>query len=465
MVIVQHGAIKRRRQRPRETEKPENKLARRNLIGVGLMLVVAWAYGFFPNMISNFQNGRGRVVVDNVLPPVPAAQVLLKVLFAAFVLVAVWLLLTNLKRKVAPRNGALFILMLPFLVITIASLANSGKPSLDTVIYPLAVLTLWRVQVPFRALTIVGWVTVIGAAISFAMGVLVPEVGATLPPIIGDKVYWPTLLVGPYAHPNVLGLGISMGIPFVFLIKRRFVRTVGLLIVALDVAWSGNRCSILAMGICLAVFALLSMKKGERKWSGIAAVAGAYLVISTPLTSQAPDDYSYRGQIWAASLDFWRGSPWLGGGPDYYKTAAEYANDMGATAFSGHNALVHLLATGGICMLLAVILLHVVAWQSALKLPALAGRVSLAFIVIAIFNGWLQNTISYTDLTELAYVTWMPLAVMLFAADHKSIADAEIPMMVRRKNVLPVRYARLAARKESLPLGAMPPGPSSSSLG
>lgn len=405
--------------RPRKVELDpgglEDRNASRNRRGVAAMLVIAWAYGFFPNLITVFQNGRDRVVVDNVVPPAAAAQVLLKVLFVAFCLVAIWLLIRNIRTKVAPRNGSFVLLTLPFLVTTAASLVNGGKLSADTIIYPLAVFTYWRVQAPARTLVSVGWITVIGATLSFALGALVPDAGTTLPPIVGDKAYWPTLLAGPYSHPNVLGLGISMGIPFVFYIRRRSVRGFGIVVVALDVAWSGNRCSILALAICFAVYAVLHLRQNARKWTVFPVLAGAYLVISTPLTINGPDDYSYRGQIWAASFDFWKDRPWLGGGPDYYKIAAEYANDLGSTAFSGHNMMVHLLTTGGIFLLLAGGMLYIGAFGAGLRQPGLAGRISISFIVLSIFNGWLQNTITYTDLTELAFVGWMPLAVLMFA--------------------------------------------------
>lgn len=244
---------------------------------VMLLLALAWSYGFIPNMISTIQNGHSRVEVDKVLPPVPAAQMTLKIIFAAFVALAIILLLSTLKTKVPARHWLLFVMLTPFVLTSFSAMLNGDKFSLDTAIYPLTVLVLWRTQVPIRNLVVIGWITGLASAASFGLGLVVPLVGTTLPPIVGDKAFWPTLLAGPYAHPNVLGLALAMGIPFIFLIKQRPIQILAVGLAFLSVLWSGNRCSILAAAVCIAVYAYTSFRPNGKLLPAVVAVAGAAL--------------------------------------------------------------------------------------------------------------------------------------------------------------------------------------------
>lgn len=381
---------------------------------VRLLIVVAWAYGVIPSLLNIAAHGRGRATVDSVVPltgmPLQVGHLLLLVFLALSAGVAFH---TFLSRMPAP-HGTLLLFLAPVAALYLAQLHAGGRPSILTLSYPLAVIAFWRLRPPIQILSIVGVLAIATAAGSIVLGFLKPDWATTPPPLVGDKAAFPTLLAGPYFHPNSLGIMLSLGLPFVFLLRRRLTRYAGMITIVFAVVWSGNRNAMLAVGIALVVYFLLQHRPQHVGWAVIPMLGAAVLTIRSPLTFDSVFVYSGRGQIWLGSLEDWAAHPWLGGGPDYYARSAQINSQLGLSAFSGHNLMVHLLATGGLVTLVCFVALFVGVVIRALRLAH--GRVvALCYLVMFAFDSWLQSPPSLLGLEDKAWVAWMPLAVILFA--------------------------------------------------
>ncbi|MCI4658237.1 O-antigen ligase family protein [Cryobacterium zhongshanensis] len=392
-----------------------------------MLIVLSWLFGFLTNLFKVLQDGRvDRIVVSNDAAATGVVRVFIYSFLIAVIVLAAIIIVDNVSAATpSTKLWMLGVALLPFVVILFSDLANGEKPASDVAVYPLVVFALWRARVAFRTLRVLGWITVVSALVSIGMGFVLPSIGTTLPPIIGDKVYWPTLLAGPYSHPNVLGLALSMGLPFVFLIHNRFALIVGILSTLFAVGWSGNRCSMLAAAIAILVFMLVRWRPETRLRPLAILAVGAYLTCVIPVMTTDTADYSLRGQIWIESLKSWRDSPVFGHGSGFYFMIGQYSNSFGPTAFNGHNAFVHLLATGGLLLLAAVVLFMVTVYRSGRNLPVMYRAVTMSFSIMLVYNAWLQNTITFTGLSEIGYIGWLPMALILFASAKPSALARE----------------------------------------
>ena len=164
------------------------------------------------------------------------------------------------------------------------------------------------------------------------------------------------LLAGPFGHSNTLGIYLALSLPFALYVSNRIRRIAMMGFCFFVILWTGSRSAIIAALIGLAVTFVVSRTAISARRSvatlGLAAVGLTAAVL--PFVVTDPRAFTTRGAIWQGSLQVWSRSPLFGGGPDWYSRIAEYANDLGAQASSGHNLVVTLLATGGIASLVLV---------------------------------------------------------------------------------------------------------------
>ncbi|WP_374223905.1 O-antigen ligase family protein [Rhodococcus sp. KRD175] len=383
-----------------------------NHLLASLLIFSAWAYGVVPNYLNIVSSGRGEVLTTNVRVISGTAQVMGQLFLLLTAACAVALLINTMSRPSTLHYPAIMLLLLPFILLSISSITNAGGYSIYSLVYPLVVIALWRAQVGLSVLATVGWLTVFLAIASLALGLINKEIGTAPAPIEGGKVIWDSLLAGPHSHPNVLGLALSLGLPFVPLIKQLPVKVVGTALIAVALVWSGNRNSIFAGGAVLLIWLLISCTR-RKKWVILPIIIGTAMTIMTPILSNNAADFSFRGRIWNASLLRAHESPLFGLGPRFYQLIARFRNELGQTAFSGHNAYVHTVTTGGIATTLAVVLLLTLIAKRSIESTS-SDFVPALFITGLIFNSWLQNPGTYSGLDVMSYAFFIPMAILLF---------------------------------------------------
>ena len=383
----------------------------KDVIG-GVLIVSAWAYGVVPNYLNVANSQRTASITYKAQAITGLGQTMGQLFLISTALCAFALIVMTIRDKGPARHAGLVLLIAPFVALTASGILAGGGYTIYVLIYPLAILALWRAQLPLQSLSLIGWLTLALAVFSLVLGYTNPEVGTTDAPIVGDKVAWSSLLAGPHSHPNVLGLALAAGLPFMWLVRFNTVKWAGIPLLAWAIVWSGNRNSILAAGVVLVAWLILRRTKSVR-WLAVPAAIGAGLVFLTPLTSEDASDYSYRGQIWSGTFRLWEANPWLGGGPRFFQLTAQYRSELGQTAFSGHNAFVHTLATGGLITVALVTVLMIYAFKRSMNLAG-DRTIPLLFLLGVVFNSWLQNPAVLSSVDVMSYTYWVPLAVILF---------------------------------------------------
>jgi hypothetical protein len=367
-------------------------------------------------------------------------------------MICLYLLARNVRTRPATDIIWPILFLLPWFAIQILASLHAGDPiSAQGVLYPLLGVTVWVVSPQLQVLTTVGWLTILTAigSVIFAslspLGLFGAGIAGADKVIIGSDA---TLLAGPYPHPNQLGLVLALGSPFVFLIKSRLVRVFGMTIIGVAIAWCAARTSLLAFAVMLTLYGLTHAQTVNlrRKLFAAAFTVGCTLVIWTPLHESNPTAYSFRGQIWLASLSIWHSAKAFGAGPLFYSKSALGDYHFGAQAFHGHNLLVDTLTKAGYVGFAAIFAFVVFglarrAWQLAAVslVPAL-------FSIVIIFTSWLEVPFSFGNLGFLGYTVWLPAAVLVMSGPeflrgaHQDVRDGSpIALEPRDLHRAPVR--------------------------
>lgn len=216
----------------------------------------------------------------------------------------------------------------------------------------------------------------------------------------------------------------------------RRTRNVTLLIITVALLWSASRTGLYSLGAGLLVAWILPLLRGGMRSFAVtfaAAAAGAVVVV-LPLTNDSLRAFSDRGQIWIGSLDAWTNNPLTGNGINWYSQIALVNNVLLPQAFHGHNLFVHWLATGGVVLVLAVLIFLIkaliVARDEAKSGQYLAASYLVGFLVMAA----LEVNISFRDLTPTFWVMVVPLAVI--------VLQKRVPHLRRQHPVIAAKVRR-----------------------
>jgi hypothetical protein len=157
-------------------------------------------------------------------------------------------------------------------------------------------------------------------------------------------------LASVFGHSNTLGIAIALGIPFILLIERRVARLVFLALAIWVLVWSSSRTGLFAAGFAFVFMSIL--RRMPRRLAGPVAWAGSLMVLAVvfllPLRTTDPNAFTRRGAIWIGSLAQAHHNVLLGQGPNWYSDIAQFDNDLGNQASSGHNWFVSTLVLGGL---------------------------------------------------------------------------------------------------------------------
>lgn len=428
----------------REALTPDLRASR----SIRWIVILAWAACTVPSLIQNLTTGRrANAVADMAASTQSAALAAYGATFLLLVLCASQILTSRVATNGRGVVGVVLIL-LPWSMSVISSLAAGVALPYNTLALPLVAIALWRLNAKLEDLVPVAWLTGLTATVALLMGLLLPSRGllhgssghlsTADKAIIGD-----TLLAGPFNHSNQLGVVLALGLPAVLLLSNKKARFWITAATVLALAWSASRGSLVAVAVGIVAVFLVSMfdVAGRRALARLVVIACAAVVVYVPLTTDTLAAYSDRGQIWRASLAGWEESPLFGKGYVWYSAMATVRNDLTEVAFNGHNLFVHAAVTGGIALLLALVLL-------CLRMASVSGSVagegkffamaySVGFFAIAV----LEVPSRFRDLDPTAWVSLLPLAVLLM--QNPVASGLKSPAPKANRSLRPYRPATL----------------------
>jgi hypothetical protein len=408
----------------------EQQSPRERYLGARLLLMLAWAYGVLPSLLQVVRSARPAIDVSVTVTPVPIAARATQLLVLLMMTTSGAVILQNIRMRVSA--GALAMFLAPWALMMVLTLRANGEVKYSMLLFPLVAGAFWTARVPLRVLSTIGVLTVVTAVISLVMGKFT-SLGVVRNASFADKALVGDggLLAGPFTHPNALGLALVIGLPALFLVERTWVRRLGVLVILVALVWCGARTSLAAAILVLLVAVALRKPTIMRvRLVQLGLVAGAVAVCWVPLHAVSPSAYNNRGQVWLGSREVWRAHSWLGAGPDYYRSAGVYANELGRQAFHGHNLLIHLLTTGGVVAVAVVSVFLLETERRAIRLARGGETFPLLFLVAFAGASILEVVTDFRTPSGYGVVAWISMAAIFFAREVTQSRDEVEPGII-----------------------------------
>ncbi len=299
-----------------QTRRPD--MRRHRLAVVLVWLVVAWAV--VPRTVNSLTvpKVRGEVGVE-VAASSAAAALSTTFLTLAVLGLCCLIVLDSWDDRQPASVLRLAAVLAPWGYLLLRDLFVGATPRMGSLVYGAVVVALWRLPLDRRVLVALGYSAGASAALSVAMGVLVPSAGvfrtAIGSMVTDDKTVLPWgLLVGFYSHSNTLGQSLALGLPLVMLIPRRVLRAVLVGTMLFALLWSASRTSWIAVLVAGAGASPTGgMPRALRKLAAAAAMTGAILIASlVPWLATDPTVFSSRGIVWITTKEAFEVTPWFG---------------------------------------------------------------------------------------------------------------------------------------------------------
>lgn len=348
--------------------------------------------------------------------------------------------------------ACLTVLAAAVVVIWFADLVEAGMLAVAAAVAPACYVTMRAVYsgvIDFHGLTIIVVMLAIAAARprvavlhTLAVLLVVATIGALMLGFLrpelaiqmeggevterADKQLLPGLgiLTGVSPHGNAMGQLLSMGLPLMILIQRRWVRFTAIGLMLFGLAWTASRGSMLTAAVALALMfglPLITHRGLRTSVERLAVAAAVFVCAALPwMMGLADDAFSARGGIWRGSTEVWlEQSPIFGLGPQWYTLRTfEASSPVINVAVSGHNQLVQLAVTGGM-VLLALALIQTLAFVIATTGRRARHDVLATAVIAGLWvNGWLEYAMGYIDDVPTWPVTFPILAVLWFCRDR-----------------------------------------------
>lgn len=397
------------------------------------VIVLAWAAVVMPSLVQSYTAPKSRTFTSDTETASAASSLVNLGLSVALTGVLLLLLVRYLNDLPTDRRGVLVVLLLPWLYQVSRDAFAGTSLRIGGLLYPLIVVVIWILRPKLQQLAILGYLIGLTALISVVMGALDPAKGilsSTEGSIITpDKQLLPWgILIGPLTDGNPLGQFLALGLPAAVYIRSRGWRWSIFLVTSFAVLWTSNRSSLAALLIGLIVSALLKIApRGTRRLStAVIVTLFAAVVAYLPLTATQNDAFTNRGYIWSASLRHWADHPLIGLGSQWYSQSAKYANNIGPTAFHGHNQFVQILVLGGLINLVLVVLMLIALIRVAARWSEFrAVTVPAAFLAMMLTSGALEVSLSFVHRSFLLPVTVLTITYMCFADEER--LDTPVP--------------------------------------
>jgi hypothetical protein len=327
--------------------------------------------------------------------------------------------------------GALFVMVLPWIYLVVRDLFVAESPTLPTLVYPVVVFTLWVLKPDVDTLGLIGYLAGAAALLSLLLAVVLPSKGlfvtSTGALVNEDKNILPWgSLVGFLTHANNLGQFLAVSVPLICAIRRPAHRYPLLLITLFALVWT----SFLAVGIAALAAAAIAIVPWAVRHAMAVTVAAVPFVAGCllPWFVHDPEAFSNRGLIWMQSALWWRESEWFGLGANWFGDVGQTSQRISATAFHGHNQLMHFLVTGGLVLALAVAVQLVFVIVRAGRLAGQGTMVGAVYLAALAGTCVLEKSFAIVDNTLMFPVVVLPLAVIAFCA----MSDDDVSTSPRR---------------------------------
>ncbi len=397
---------------------------------VHAIICLAWAFAVLPAFIDLLR--RGPQGAADAVSSTTFGSELGTALSTALVLLCFRLIFSHFHEAPKASIWILAAFLAPWVAIELVSAASAGYiAGPQVVLYPVIAVTFWLVSPPLRLARTVGVLAAITAGTSIFLGLVSPLGVVNAGPAALDKSiigHAPFLLAGPYGSSNHLALTLALGAPCVLLLQSWSARVIGLGLVAVALAWAAGRTSILAAAVGVTAFLVTerSSATSARAIVRVLFVVGVLLAAWTPLREHDPAAFTDRGVIWIRSLAEWRHHVVFGAGPLYYERADLTFFPLTSKILYGHNLVVDSLVRGGVLGLAAVVVWLLALLRRAETLVTIS-VFPIAFVLTLVFVSWLEVPLTLSNLGHLAYVCWIPAALICFARDSDASDVGEHP--------------------------------------
>lgn len=322
-----------------------------------LVFVMAWVLNA-PSLIASLT---GYVIIryeaavqSNVRRLFGADDQIKNYLVLALALLAGCLAYRAVRRGRAPLHGVA-VVALALCVTANLSNPNSGEPIFSSGAAALVAVFIAAAVLPKGPEAYLGAATfgVTFTAASALMAVLKPEMGTY--DCRQDKCGpLDTLIPGVAESENALALALVVALPFVYLAFRGRVRFTLTACVSLMIYLSGNRTSLAAVAIVIALILVLKPGAATREagrnviaYCSIAALALVGLVLPH-MSFVTPTTFTTRGYLWELGLRIVnQEAPWTGMGAAGWQHLFDRGLIARPSIYSAHNQWVDVQYAGG----------------------------------------------------------------------------------------------------------------------
>ena len=251
------------------------------------------------------------------------------------------------------------------------------------------------------------------------------------------------LLAGIFPQMNVLGMTMTLGLPFVLLLRTRVLRWSGLAVVAVCLVLSASRTSLIAAGMIVVVAVILRLMRTppSRRVAAVAAVVLiAAVVVVLPMTIDDRDALTSRGAIWMSSMSVIPDHFVIGLSTDAFTREGLLPPLIGHTPWHGHNLFVSTMVWGGIVLVLALVVFLTSVLVRAMR-SFERSRTSYLFVLALISCSLAEMPLRIDDFDGVSWLTWIAVLGILMVPVPGGMEQTAS------------RRERLIATRRSIPVG------------
>src|SRR4051795_6088646 len=228
------------------------------------LIVLVGTWFLVPRLVQTFSVSKEHTAVGDPAPPYTAlASAAQRGLFYLTVGLCLWIIALLWRHSPSRRGLALIVFLLPWAYLVIRDKYAEQSPENVYRLMPLLAVTVWILRPRLARLQVLGYVVGVTIVTSLLVGIALPDHGvlrnASGQFVTVDKQILPWgSLVGIFTNGNNLGQFIAMGLPAVMLIRARGPRTVIVLCSLFALVWSASRSSIMAVGLAIVAYLIVS---------------------------------------------------------------------------------------------------------------------------------------------------------------------------------------------------------------